>query len=279
MKKTSVFNNVSAKFLKEVDSTFKRNETVAFHLVGKQQKPWAPGQWLIPMQNVPSVDVVFDPHANEYKEIAYIVRLLPNDGFELGEIIVSEASRPTPGAITLRGDVVKDRELYRYLYMSNFWDRADRDDSKDLILRLERPGEKAAVATKDRKDMVKAVAFAVNMTKADIVNYASAKGKDPSLDESILRDFVEASAVSDPVAFLHEVKSNRTTVKAAINKAVTKKHLQWDAKTSSWKWAATKEQILSVPRNKSKFKVDHFVSFILEHENGPSVLQSIESLL
>lgn len=278
MKKTSVYNNISARLLKEVDKTLGKNETVEFHLIAKRQNPMMPGRWKIPMMNIPSTDIIYDPYDNEYKEIAYIKKLLPNDGFELEEILVSEQNRPIPGAITIRGDRPKDRELYIYLYLSNYWDRVDRDEDKDLILKLERPGEKAKESTDNRKKMVEAVAFATSMKDTDVRAFAASKGRDPELAIEVLRDFVEENAVNDPAAFLHEAKSNRTSVKATINRAKLQKHIYWDASSSSWKWSATKEQIVAVPRNRQD-REDYFASFIIEHENGPSVLGSLESLL
>lgn len=277
MKKTSIYNNLSSKLLKEAQ--LKKGEVVEFHSVKKRQKPWQPGSWQIPTWQVPSTDVIYDPHDDQWKDIAFIKTLLPNDQCELAEIWVGPENRPIPGAIVLSGDNPKDRELYTYLYLSNYWDRADRDESKDLVLKMVIPKEEALKKSDKRRKLVEAAGFAAAMKREDIVALAAAKGKDPDLDIEILKDFVEEYAVSDPEAFLHEAKSNRTTVKSKVRRCENLKHIYWDASASAWKWSATKEQIVSVPRNLSKERYEYITSFIIENEKGPSVLDSIDSLL
>lgn len=273
MKRTQYYNNISEKLLKTAQ--LKKGETAVFKMVNMRQKPWAPGQWFIPTINVPSTDDIYDPGDDTFKQIAYIKKVNPDGTFELDEIYVGPYGRQ-PGALVLSGDNAKDRELYTYLYLSNFWDRADRDESKDLLLRLERPTEEAKKKREKRGTMIEAAVLAQNMKAEDLRTFAQAMGKDPDLDLAILRDFAEDMAINDPENFMKIANSSRTKIKSLVRRSTNKKAIHWDAATSTWRWSANNEIILSVPRGKDRW--DFFVGFLIENENGPSVLKALEDI-
>lgn len=274
MKKVGVYNNVSDKLLKTAQ--LKKGEMAVFKLVRMRQKPWAPGQWYIPTVNVPSTDVIYDPYDDEFKEIAFIKSIKPDGKFELQEIWVGPDSPRQPGAIVLSGDNAKDRELYEYLFLSNYWDRQDRDENKDLLLRLERPEEQAKEEREQRAKMIEAVVLAQKMKKSDLMAFMDAMGQDSAQSEDIMRDKAESMAVTDPEKFLKLANSNETKIKSVVRRAANMKQIRFDASVSAWKWTGNEEIILSVPRGKDRH--DFFVQFLTQHENGPAVLRALEAL-
>jgi hypothetical protein len=185
MIKTKIFNNI------ENEPVFKRDDIKIFQWLGTKPDPLNPGKVLMPvMAIVPNTDRVYISEKDDYIDIAAI-KTTGAEGKEIFHEIIFR--KENEGKLLLRGNRTGDREIYQFLYLSNFnKSNPDRDTQVKALYELVNPSEAAKEKRKSRSMRREAMNVAAELSGAEVREFIASLGKDETRDLSVLRDELES---------------------------------------------------------------------------------------
>jgi hypothetical protein len=271
MRKTEEYNNLSEKKIKS--ATLKRGEIAVFRSAAIQRHPFMPEEVVIPTyQGVSPVDQIWDEELQEYVDIAAIKTVKPGGEPEFHEIAFTKIGA---GHIILKGDSAGDREIYSFMFLSNFnGSNPDRNTDSPIMYTMIDEIKKSEVERKGRNFKREALNIAADLSADDVRVYSAALGRDDSRSLEVLRNELELLADRDPQGFLELVNNKQSTMKAIINRALLKGVLSFDNERSMFTWP-NGEVILTVARATGQDAVDELIAFCISSAKGEKVYQTI----
>lgn len=270
MKKTENWNNISKELIPPV---LKTGEVVIFKLLGIKGKPEDPDNYRCPSyKDVPSTDRIYDPHAQEYVDIANIESVGVGGQINLRTSYFESRSG---GMITLVGGRRKDVELYEYLTLCNFnASNPNRSSDSEAIFERLNPYKDSESKRKTRATKRQALNIAADFNAAACREFAAVMGWNENQELARLRDVIEEYAESNPSEFIAKSKNKQNKLKALIARSEKSGQITFDTKTNSWKWRGSDEVICSVARGTEK------VNILIEHltsaPNGPEMIKTLQ---
>lgn len=273
MKKTELYNNVSPELLNE--SKLKPGEQVVYRVAGIQPNPMDPTKWAIPaVRNVPVTDEIYDQIAERYVSISAI-KSINADGTNNYHQLYFFGSQG--GHLILLGGRAADQEIHSYLSLCNYnGSNPNRDESKEVIFELVDEVAKSQKETKQRNLKREALNSAADLSADDVRNYIAALGQDDTQKIEVLRNKLEEMADNDPEGFVALISNKQATMKATINRAITKGAIVFDAEQSRFTWP-NGEAILTVSRTTGGDNVDELISYCVSGAKGEKVYQTLQS--
>jgi len=273
MKKTELYNNVSPELLNQFK--LRPGEQVVYRVSGIQPNPMDPSTWAIPsVKNVPVTDEIYDQIADRYVSIAAI-RSVGTDGTITYHDLYFFGSQG--GHLILLGGRADHQEIHSYLSLCNYnGSNPNRDDSKEIVFELVDEVAKSQKETKKRNLKREALNSAADLSADDVRNYIAALGQDDTQKIEVLRNKLEAMADSDPEEFIALISNKQATMKATINRALSKGAIMFDTEQSRFTWP-NGEAILTVSRTTGGDNVDELISFCVSGAKGEKVYQTLQS--
>lgn len=273
MKKTELYNNVSPELLNQFK--LKPGEQVVYRVAGIQPNPMDPTKWAIPaVRNVPVTDEIYDPIADKYVSISAI-KSINADGTNNYYQLYFFGSHG--GHLILLGGRAADQEIHSYLSLCNYnGSNPSRDESKEVIFELVDEVAKSQKETKQRNLKREALNSAADLSADDVRNYIAALGQDDTQKIEVLRNKLEEMADNDPEGFVALISNKQATMKATINRAITKGAIVFDAEQSRFTWP-NGEAILTVSRTTGGDNVDELISYCVSGAKGEKVYQTLQS--
>lgn len=248
---------------------------MVYRVSGIQPNPMDPSTWAIPsVKNVPVTDEIYDPIADRYVSIAAI-RSVGTDGTITYHDLYFFGSQG--GHLILLGGRADHQEIHSYLSLCNYnGSNTNRDDSKEIVFELVDEVAKSQKETKKRNLKREALNSAADLSADDVRNYIAALGQDDTQKIEVLRNKLEAMADSDPEEFIALISNKQATMKATINRALSKGAIMFDTEQSRFTWP-NGEAILTVSRTTGGDNVDELISFCVSGAKGEKVYQTLQS--
>lgn len=273
MKKTELYNNVSPELLAQ--TKIKPGEQVVYRVTGIQPNPMDTSTWAIPaVKNVPVTDEIYDPIADRYVSIAAI-RNVGTDGTINYHDLYFFGSHG--GHMILLGGRADHQEIHSYLSLCSYnGSNPNRDDSKEIVFELVDEVAKSQKETKKRNLKREALNSAADLSADDVRNYIAALGQDDTQKIEVLRNKLEEMADTDPEGFISLISNKQATMKATINRALSKGAIMFDTEQSRFTWP-NGEAILTVSRTTGGDNVDELISFCVSGAKGEKVYQTLQS--
>jgi hypothetical protein len=273
MKKTELFNQISPELIAK--TKLKPGDKVVYKVHGITPHPMDPTKWAIPAaRNVPPTDEIYDPIKEEYASIG-AVRSVDADGTHRFHEIYFFGNQG--GHLILNGGIAADQEIHSYLQLCNYnGSNPDRDVSKEIIFEVVDEAVKADKEVKKRSKKREALNIAADLSEDEIRNIVAALGQDDTDKISVLRNKMEELADVDPENFLGLISNKQLTMKAALNRAVSKGVIIFDAEQSKFTWP-NGEVILVVSRTTGGDNIEELLAFCVANQKGEKVFQTIQS--
>lgn len=273
MKKTALYNNVSQELLQK--TKLKPNDRVVYRVHGIAPSPMDPTKLAIPAsKNVPITDQIYDPFKEEYVDIA-AVRSVDAKGEHTFHRIYFYGNQG--GLLMLFGGRAEDQEIHSYLSLCNYnGSNPNRDASKEIVFELVDENVNSETERKMRNVKREALNAAADLSAEEVRNFIAALGKDDTKKIEVLRNELESLADNDPQAFLDLIGNKQASIKATINRALSKGVIVFDSEQSKFSWP-NGEAILTVARTTAGDSVDELVSYCVSSPKGEKVFQTIQS--
>jgi ribosomal protein L20 len=273
MRKTELFNNVSPELIKS--TKLKPGEKVVYRILNIQRNPMDPTKWAIPsIKAVPPVDQIYDEKAQEYVDIAAVRTVDPKGEHSFHEI---HFYGNQGGMLVLNGGRAADQEIHSYLSLCNYnASNPNRDTTKEAIFEFVDESARSEKERKNRNIKREALNAAYDLSGDEVKNYIAALGQDDTRPMDVLRNQLESMADNDPKAFLDLINNKQASMKAVINRAVSKGVILFDSESSRYTWP-NGEAILTVARTTAGDAADELVSFCVSSAKGEKVFQTIQS--
>lgn len=273
MRKTELFNNVSPELVKS--TKLKPGEKVVYRILNIQRNPMDPTKWAIPsIKAVPPVDQIYDEKAQEYVDIAAVRTVDPKGEHSFHEI---HFYGNQGGMLVLNGGRAADQEIHSYLSLCNYnASNPNRDTTKEAIFEFVDESARSEKERKNRNLKREALNAAYDLSGDEVKNFIAALGQDDTRPMDVLRNQLESMADSDPKAFLDLINNKQASMKAVINRAVSKGVILFDSESSRYTWP-NGEAILTVARTTAGDAADELVSFCVSSVKGEKVFQTIQS--
>lgn len=277
MKRTKNLNNLSEKFMENFRTKYPpiaTGKTVIFELLNIRDDPYNAGTLVVPFsKKVPARDVIRDPYDKEYKEIAYITKIGPNDTAELGDV---KFYGHNGGRIVLHGGRASDQDIYEYLLLSNYReDNKSRDTSKKPIYRLIDPLAKAKEDREARKKMFTALDHYRKLDDEGIRKLGLSMGYASQVEMDVLRDELEALATKNPEAFLKHAFDLLGERKAIVRQALEQNVIDWDPADSKFIWSDSKKPLAVIARGSGDDNISELVTWTMKNEQTEECYQEI----
>lgn len=272
MKKTELYNDLSPELLKS--TMLKRDQVVIYKLTGITKSPFSESgaEGYPSAKNVPPIDTIWDEKQQKYVDIA-AVQSVDASGNHIFHQIFFYGQQA--GRIILRGGNASDQEIHSYLQLCNYnASNPDRDQTKEAIFEVVNEEAVAEKATRTRNKRREALNAAADLTTEEVRDIAAALGKDDSKPVAVLKNELEMLADEDPERFLDLLTNKQVTMKAVVNRALSKGIIVFNAEQSRYEWP-NKEAILTVARSTGSDAVDELVSFFASSTKGEKVYQTI----
>lgn len=273
MRKTEIFNNVSPELL--TSAKLKPGEKVVYRILNIQRNPMDPTKWAVPsIKAVPPVDQIYDEKKQDYVDIA-AVRAVDAKGEHSFHEIYFYGNQG--GMIVLNGGRAADQEIHSYLSLCNYnASNPNRDTTKEAIFELVDENARSEKERKNRNIKREALNVAYDLSIDEVKNYIAALGQDDTRPTDVLRNELETMADSNPTAFLDLINNKQASMKAVINRALSKGVIIFDQESNRYAWP-TGEAILTVARSSASDAADELVSFCVSSAKGEKVFQTIQS--
>lgn len=273
MKKTKLYNDISPELLKS--TKLKPGEKAVYRIKGIQRNPMDPTKWAIPSaKNVPPVDQIYDKVKEEYVDIA-AVRSTDAEGNHTYHDVFFYGNQG--GMMVLVGGRAIDQEIHSYLSLCNYnASNPDRDDSKEPIFELVDESARSEKERKTRNLKREALNAAADLSAEEVRNYVAAMGQDDTRPIEVLRNDLETLADNDPKSFLDLINNKQASMKAVLNRALSKGVITFDSEQSRFAWP-TGEAILTVARSTGSDAVEELVGFCVSSPKGEKVFTTIQS--
>lgn len=268
MIKTLKFNNLTEEMMPKIE----RGKTISFRLLSIGID--ASGKPLIPTVLVPQKDVIYDKFAQKYVDIALVSRVGAGDN---GEEFADLWFQPNTGGImTLSGDSAVDVGFAQYMLLSNHRaDNTDRDPSRVAIYELVAPEAKAEKFLESFAEKQKATNFALDCAIGILRDMATSKGVyNTDWDDNQLREWAVKIAEKAPGEFLKVSVAQDKVVSAYITSAINKGIILYDGSAGVFKWAESKEPILTVYRAVPN-RNEKLAAYALENKEFFKTIKSI----
>jgi len=273
MKKTKLFNNLSPELIES--TKLKKGEKVVYRIHNIQRNPMDPTKWALPsVRSVPPVDQIYDEKKQEFVDIA-AVRSVNADGDHSFHELYFYGSQG--GMLVLSGGVAAHQEMHSYLALCNYnASNPNRDTTKEPLFELVDESVRSEKERKNRNLKREALNAAYDLSADDVKNYIAALGQDDTRPMEVMRNELETLADTDPKGFLDLINNKQASMKAVINRALTKGVLIFDHESSRYTWP-NGEAILTVARTTGSEPVEELVSFCVSGAKGEKVFQIIQS--
>lgn len=273
MKKTKLFNNLSPELIES--TKLKRGEKVVYRITNIQRNPMDPTKWAIPsVRNVPPVDQIYDEKKGEFVDIA-AVKAVNAEGDHSFHDMYFYGSQG--GMLILSGGVAAHQEIHSYLSLCNYnASNPNRDTTKEALFELVDESVRSEKERKNRNLKREALNAAYDLSADEVKNYIAALGQDDTRPMEVMRNELETLADADPKSFLDLVNNKQASMKAVINRAVSKGVILFDQEASRYTWP-NGEAILTVARTTGSEPVEELISFCVSSAKGEKVFQTIQS--
>lgn len=273
MKKTKLYNNASPELINS--TKLKPGEKVVYRITNIQRNPMDPTKWALPsVKSVPPVDQIYDEAKQEFVDIA-AVRAVNAEGEHTFHEIYFYGNQG--GTMVLTGGRAIDQEIHSYLSLSNYnASNPNRDTTKEPIFELVDESVRSEKERKNRNLKREALNAAYDLSADDVKNYVAARGQDDTRPMDVMRNELEAYADSDPKGFLDLINNKQATMKAVINRALSKGVIVFDSESSRFTWP-NGEAILTVARTTGGDAAEELISFCISSAKGEKVFQTIQS--
>ncbi len=273
LKSNKVINNISPEFLKEISQTIlKRGEVRQYVLINMQRK----GGAIVPpnLRGIKCEQTIIDPHTNLPVLIGAVKDLQPNDGYKLHDLWFT---RSNGGSITLVGN--NPEHVAIDLYLQNSSENAAntrRDPSVNAVFTLVDPVAEANEEIDKMQGITDALVYVNDMSDEDLVVYAYATAKNPSLPVKVLRASAMKHALSNPGDFLLKVKNNNNQILANARRAEDLGIIGYDNQRYTFFWQSTNTDLTTVPRIGNHWEL--FTDY-LQTNNGKKVYEEMKRLM
>lgn len=273
MRKTELYNSVSPELLKP--TKLKPGEKVVYRILNIEKNPMDPSRWALPsIVSVPPTDQIYDKAKEEYVDIAAVKSVDTKGKHKFHEIYFHGSLGCT---MVLHGGRAADQELHSYLSLCNYnASNPNRDTAKEPIFELVDENARSEKERKNRNLKREALNAAYDLSTDEVKNYIAALGQDDTQPVEVLRNQLETMADNDPASFLELINNKQASMKAVINRALSKGVILFDHESSRYTWP-TGEAILTVARSTAGDAADELVSFCVSSAKGEKVFQTIQS--
>lgn len=274
MKKSKFYNDVSPELLAK--TKLKKDEIVVYRVSGIGPNPMDPTKLAIPAsKNVPVTDQIWDPVKEEFVDIALVKSVDAASGEHKFHEVYFWGNQG--GILMLRGGSAADQEIHSYLTLCNYnGSNPNRDQNKEIVFELVDESTTAEKDRKTRNQKREALNIAAELSPDDVKIYVAALGADDTRKIEVLRNELEILADNDPQGFLDLVGNKQSTMKAVINRALSKGTIVFNVEQSRYEWP-NKEAILTVSRTTGNDAVEELVSYCVSSAKGEKVYQTINS--
>lgn len=273
MKKTKYYNNISDELLKS--TKLKKDEIVVYRVAGIGPNPMDPTKLAIPAsRNVPVTDQIWDPNKEEFIDIALVSGVDAAGEHRYHQVYFYGNQG---GILMLKGGSAADQEIHSYLQLCNYnGSNPNRDETKDIVFELVDENANSEKERKSRNIKREALNIAADLSAEDVRTYVAALGGDDTKKLEVLRNELETLADRDPKHFMDLVSNKQATMKAVINRALSKGVIVFDTEQSRFCWA-NGEAILTVSRNTGGDHIEEMVSYCVSNAKGEKVYATIQS--
>lgn len=274
MKKTKFYNDLSPELLSK--TKLKKDEIVVYRVSGIGPNPMDPSKLAIPAsKNVPVTDQIWDPVKEEYVDIALVKSVDAATGDHKFHEVYFWGN--LGGILMLKGGSASDQEIHSYLALCNYnGSNPNRDTNKEIVFELVDENTTAEKERRTRNAKREALNIAADLSPEDVRVYIAALGGDDSRKLDVLRNELETLADRDPKAFLDLVGNKQSTMKAVINRAVSKGVILFNSEQSRYEWP-TGEVILTVSRTTGSDAVEELVAYCVSNAKGEKVFATIQA--
>lgn len=273
MKKTDLYNDIPKQI---IDKTkIKPGQTVSYRLVGLPQNPMDPSRIAYPaLRSIPSTDQIWEPESETYIDIAAVKNVEPDGTHNFHRINFYGAAG---GVVTLHGGRALDQELHTYMSLCNYnASNPNRDDSKPAIFEMIDETKRSEVERLSRNTKREALNIAADLSAEEVRDYIAAMGLDDSGKLEVLRNTLEELADKAPKQFMELIGNKQAVMKAAINRALKKGVIVFNAEQSRFAWP-NGEVILTVSRTTGGDHIEELIGYCVSNAKGEKVYTTIST--
>ena len=269
--KASEFNQLSPSYARKL----KTGERAVYRVLNIKEDPDNYGKYIIPAAvQIPSTDVIYDNHKEDYITIGCIERVKSDGDPVLAPIVFTGQNM---GYIFLNGNNALHQKMYQFLEICNFnASNPERNQEIDAIfVRIDAKAD-AKNERNVRRQIIDAVNLALSLDDEKAKEIANALGIEAASIEEI-RNKLEDYASDEPQEFTKVAERASLGTESLLREAVKQGFIRNNINASMFEWAETGKEIFKYKKvaNKNYFKE---LAEYLEASN-PNELEAIKTRL
>ena len=277
MKKCKDFNNISKELRDQF--TLGKNQTKVFRVLGVRK---VGDEIIIPsMVKIPSVDIIYDPHSEQFVDICMVKNAYPNPTTGKYDQYRIEFNKSNGGCFVLKGSNPYHRELYMFLALSNY-NASNKNRNKTVTAFYEELNISAEVESKMEmeKNRMACMNFVFTASASQLKLLGNKLGLNSYKTIADLKRFLMQKVERNANSFYEVMISVERVgeVPILINQLLEAKIIKYDTSRHLWVHTDGGDKIHIGTRGIPKAEQILVFAEFLNSEKGKAVKQKLEKL-